>query len=267
MEKDRQSAALRLHVSGNRNLQYMVTWSLSVWNEEEGDWQVLHLTAQPHSGVLTVPLVPGRYLLVTANRLPDGSLYASELPFQIREGETREYDLALREIPPEKMLMSAEVASFEPVQALPGPGEWRLWFWIDPGEEPTEHILNELLENKEEYGLLQEKLVFLDSTDAGRKDPLLERVLHAFPKALYISGADTQDREDTARSMYLDPGSLPIIVLARNGSRADYSGSSSLTGVFGTCGYNVGTGRMLLKVIRTMEQTEEDSKRNEEKTK
>ena len=267
MEKDRQSAALRLHVSGNRNLQYMVTWSLSVWNEEEGDWQVLHLTAQPHSGVLTVPLVPGRYLLVTANRLPDGSLYASELPFQIREGETREYDLALREIPPEKMLMSAEVASFEPGQALPGPGEWRLWFWIDPGEEPTEHILNELLENKEEYGLLQEKLVFLDSTDAGRKDPLLERVLHAFPKALYISGADTQDREDTARSMYLDPGSLPIIVLARNGSRADYSGSSSLTGVFGTCGYNVGTGRMLLKVIRTMEQTEEDSKRNEEKTK
>ena len=108
---------------------------------------------------------------------------------------------------------------------------------LQPGSEPTEHFLNELRES----GLVFERsielaLIIRDWSELD--DPTLKRFLSVYPKARIFRDSFEENLNILARDMFLDPDSLPVVVLA----------VPPLTGVYGYCGYTVGGVDMAIKL-------------------
>ena len=84
-----------------------------------------------------------------------------------------------------------------------------LLLWLDAGSEPTEHLLNELLASRSRIRAL--RLVLLLRTRQMLQNEKLRAVLAAFPEAEVWLTADSA--EPAARSAYVDPDSLPLLLL------------------------------------------------------
>ncbi|MDD2957506.1 MAG: transglutaminase domain-containing protein [Lachnospiraceae bacterium] len=118
-------------------------------------------------------------------------------------------------------------------------GRDRIFFWLEERREPTEHILNELLELKEEFKKVSGALNFVVRSGEALQDPTLKRVLQALPDIRVYYDSFEENIELLARRMYVNPEQLPLIIV--------FSGSR--TGIYACSGYQVGTGAMLLSIL------------------
>ena len=53
--------------------------------------------------------------------------------------------------------------------------------WLEESREPTEHILNEMLEHAEKFHEFENSISFMIRTPEAKQDPLLAKVLKMFP--------------------------------------------------------------------------------------
>ena len=118
-------------------------------------------------------------------------------------------------------------------------GQKRLYIWLAPGQEPTEHILNEMLDNAESYERIAPAVSLITDTPAQKEQRLVRKVTGRFPSIQCCYAEDPSEREMLMRSFYLDPGQLPFIFVT------DRSGH----GIFSAGGYQVGTGRLLIRIM------------------
>lgn len=185
---------------------------------------------------------------MTANRLPNGNILAKELYFQLEEGQQREIRLELAEAEPADMLTDHAIPDFA-IKREDGEAcllsalvkeDSGLFIWLGEDEEPTEHILNEIYERREAYAELQGRLFFVAMRPEIRKNPACGRVLEALPGITLMFDEFGADMEALARRLYLEPGKLPLAVLIDRDMR----------GIYSVAGYNVGTGDMILKLVR-----------------
>ena len=143
-----------------------------------------------------------------------------------------------------------EAGEIRPVSALVGNGTAVLAF-LEPGEEPTEHVLNEMLEYQEAIRRADAGICFVlreDDRTAGQtgarpenqRTPAWEKVIDAFPEGRVVYGAFDEIVEPLARRMYVEPDKLPLLLLLGPG----------LTGIYGLSGYRVGSVKMLLELLR-----------------
>ncbi len=105
------------------------------------------------SSFVSIPVDPGKYLLVTGQREDDGSVLARMSFFMLRAKEKKNVALVLREsfLRPEVLGMIAGDITPEPwtgggrvvTGRLPGK-EGAVFCWIDQRKEPSRHLLNEL---------------------------------------------------------------------------------------------------------------------------
>ena len=84
-----------------------------------------------------------------------------------------------------------------------------LLLWLDAGSEPTEHLLNELLANRDRIRDL--RLLLLLPTRQALRNEKLCAVLAAFPAAEVWLTDDSA--EPAARSAYVVPDRLPLLLL------------------------------------------------------
>ena len=119
-------------------------------------------------------------------------------------------------------------------------GGKKILMWLEESCEPTEHILNEMLEHTEEFREFQKQVIFMIRTEEAKKDPLLSRALAVFPEIPVYYDSFEENIELLGRRMYVDPDKLPLIMVT-NGVSA---------GIYATSGYNVGTGDMLIRIMR-----------------
>ena len=104
--------------------------------------------------------------------------------------------------------------------------------------EPTEHILNEMLEQEEDFRNLPADIVFLVRGKEALENAKLQKVLAAFPKIRVCYDSFVPNVETIARRMYVDPEKLPLIVVT----------TAELNAVYACSGYNVGSGDMIVKI-------------------
>lgn len=97
-----------------------------------------------------------------------------------------------------------------------------------------------MLEHIEEFREFQKQVIFMIRTEEAKKDPLLSRVLAVFPEIPVYYDSFEENIELLGRRMYVDPDKLPLIMVT-NGVSA---------GIYATSGYNVGTGDMLIRIMR-----------------
>ena len=199
-------------------------------------------------GKSVIDLEPGRYRVLTANRLPTGDILARRYEFCLKEGQKKELELGLRKASLGDMLSSHNISSYY-VRSREGAelslseltrGEKKILFWLDPGKEPTEHVLNELLERRQDFVGRQEQLLFLLPGAAALENDTFALCQKAFPEVKIFFDAFGKGMEMAARSMYVDPGKRPLLIVTEG----------EVHGIFAASGYSVGIVDMLLRILK-----------------
>lgn len=198
------------------------SWSLERW--EGSRWKLL----EPCDG----EMILGLYRLTTARRLPNGNQLAWFRVFKLEPGEMTVAPI-LREGSPEKML------AHYPINLTTEPEEPQLQIYLEPGTEPGQHILNELLECAWVPGL---RLILFTQGKEASNHPLIVSHLKAHPETEVLPNPlDEAGMERLARSLYLEPGQLPLVCL-----------TDGVTGYYGHCGYGVGVIPLALSLAKIL---------------
>ena len=246
LAKTEKNSTLILKSGEDTQWKYFQNWSIA--KLENGRYVSLKLGTEAFENQhMNLPLESGKYRILTSNRLPNGNIFANEYHFEIQPGETKEIDLVLREADLEDMLENISMPEFtlrkedgSTVKAseLTADGKHILAF-LEEEKEPTEHILNEMMEQEEAFAGYAEKIIFVVRSKDALETPTLSKALKKL-KNVQIYYDDFSEIINTlGRRMYVDPDKLPLIIVT----------NGSLNGIYATSGYNVGTGDMLLRLM------------------
>lgn len=249
-----KNARLILESGDGTEWIYFQNWSLAKLTQE--GYAPLHLEQESwKDGTLDIALSQGRYRLVTALRLPGGNIRARKREIVLMEGETRKEGMSLRKADFREMLQSQElpciclrdeegrrVSDFFSRQKP----DRKIFMWLSPGQEPTEHVLNEMLQAGKAFARIQGSIIFVLETPEAAEDPLLAKVLGEFPKIQAFFDSFEENVEMYARRMYVDPDQLPLIIVAEAGD--------GVAGIYGVSGYQVGTGSLLLRLMEEQKE-------------
>lgn len=260
LEEERESCTILFRKNTEENLQYGQHWTLA--REIAGEYKTLDLRDQVFlQNSIEISAVPGKYKIITENRLPNGNIQGADYVFSLKEGERKEIEVYYREAELKDMLERLLLPDFTlekedesrenslyllqkteyPKGNLVQRGKRAIFFWLEPGAEPTEHILNEILEQKERFSLISERMNFVIRTPKEEKDPLFQKVRQALTKCNLYFDKENQD-EFLARRMYVEPSSYPFILFTEGDKEQVY-------GIYAVSGYQVGTGDMLLRIM------------------
>ena len=246
LKQQEGGAVLILKKEADAVWNYYQNWTMGrlVGNE----YVSLNLTGRSWEGdTLELALIPGTYRIITTNRLPNGNQFAWEKTFIIKEGEKLEETLRLREAQLGDMLERISLPEFEVKDSagntvtcadLTKDGK-KILMWLEESREPTEHILNEMLEHAEKFHKFENSISFMIRTQEAKQDPLLAKVLKTFPNVSVYYDSFEENIELLGRRMYVDPDKLPLILVTNGES----------VGIYATSGYNVGTGDMLIRIM------------------
>lgn len=226
--------------------QYHIHFTLAVF--ENGRYNTLdygyevRVTDLPEK----IPLVPGRYMLTTGNRDEDGNVLASVSFFDLSPGEETRMEVKLR-IKEEKTLPAGKIGLDRTITAHTGDehdlkmlaDKGVALLWIEPGKEPTRHLLNELPALKKEFDAWGGRFIFLydPSTASGSFKPE------------EITGMP-------AKSIFSPDKGLTLLLSSLGGAAADHplpvAAYCDSTGniLFLSEGYRIGTGEQILRSIR-----------------
>ena len=106
--------------------------------------------------------------------------------------------------------------------------------WLAPGQEPTEHLLRELLDED-----LQGVPLTLLVPDAGSlRNETLRRFCEKNPDVPVLLDGDARTAETAARQTFAEAGKLPLLVVLRG----------PLTAAYAVSGYHVGSAALALRV-------------------
>ena len=246
LAKTEKNSTLILKSGEDTQWKYFQNWSIA--KLENGRYVSLKLGTEAFENQhMNLSLESGKYRILTSNRLPNGNMFANEYHFEIQPGETKEIDLVLREADLEDMLENISMPEFtlrredgSTVKAseLTADGKHILAF-LEEEKEPTEHILNEMMEQEEAFAGYAEKIIFVVRSKDALETPTLSKALKKL-KNVQIYYDDFSEIINTlGRRMYVDPDKLPLIIVT----------NGSLNGIYATSGYNVGTGDMLLRLM------------------
>ena len=241
------TAALVLHRTPGECWQYGTDFGIGML--VDGSYQQLNLEGAVWEGdELRIPVNPGFYRVLTDNRLPNGNLHASKYHLEIGEGETAQLSLHrhgadLREMLDHYRLDEFRVADAQgkPVLGSALTERKAVLMWLEEGKEPTEHILNEMLEQAGDFAQLPARIIFLVRSQAALENAKLRQVLQTFPEISVYYDSFVPNVETLARRMYVDPEKLPLILVT----------TGSLDAIYASSGYNVGSGDMIVRICES----------------
>lgn len=194
----------------------------------------------------TLQVPPGNYLLLTTTRQIDGTVSAfaryqtvrkaTTLPLQLPEDQTarRLKDIALSPFLPDGPIRTL-------LESTSGP--WLLLL-LEPGKEPTEHLLQELLACAADYNGAAYPLYLLVAPDADLQNVTLHRVLQALPGAKLLTIEDEAAFDGLHRMMGVGDQRLPFSLAIDKGGR----------GLYAFANYNIGTAQTLFKILQLSEE-------------
>ncbi len=198
---------------------------------------------------LSITVCGGDYRIITDNRLPNGNLFAGKYHFRLESGGTKVVRLQKYQANLADMLDNFALDEFK-VQDENGntvlgselTKNKAILMWLEQGKEPTEHILNEMLEQEKDFKEISADLVFIVKNREALENAKLKKVLDTFGRIRVCYDSFVPNVETLARRMYVDPDKLPLILVT----------TGTLNAVYACSGYNVGSGDMLVKICRNM---------------
>ena len=193
---------------------------------------------------LTLLLPDGKYELFTEKRLPNGNAYGKRVAFCLAGGEEKTLALSFPEVTAEELLGKIVIPEIGGQDyATP----FTMEFFMAPGEEPSEHIANEILAETESLKALctQKKLslrFYLREADAAERGSC-KTLKSLFPEAFSCPEDYDAKEEVLARKLFLEPGQLPLSILRRGRDCA----------IFSAAGYRVGLIALMSELLTVSE--------------
>lgn len=192
-----------------------------------------------------VQVPAGDYMIVTGNRLPDGSVLAAMEFLSLPDGSIRECDLIIRDDDSRPPVLGRIDAALLPA----GPAPLRILLWIERDTEPVSHALRDLAAERQTLG---EHAVAMYLAGSGlTSDELHATARRALPAETQILPAGAE----ALRTAVLDALHLPerielplIIVCEANG-----------TIVFASRGYSIGVGAQILRMLERLRARDADA--------
>ena len=134
----------------------------------DGGYQTLDLENEKWDGnELKISVPAGQYKVITDNRLPNGNIFASRYIFVVGEGETKTVKLEKYHADLADMLDNFTLDEFKvsdengnTVKGSELTKNPAVLMWLEQGREPTEHILNEMLEQEADFQNLSADIIF-----------------------------------------------------------------------------------------------------------
>lgn len=201
---------------------------------------------------LELDLAEGIYRLVTTNRLPNGNQFVRIYDFRLEEGQKKQIEFSMRDIPVEAILdrrpvrdmaLYTEEGEETALSVLGGKGR-SLFLWLELAKEPTEHILNEMCEKQEAFGQLEASIYFVVRKGSDyQSDGTLKKAWEALPLAKVLQEDFGEAYGELSYQAGRNPGKLPLVMVMENGKECVYSDA----------GYNVGMADPLLRILSAMQ--------------
>lgn len=251
--KAKPSSSLVLTCESETELTYHKNWTLAILDEETGSYRSLDYDGFAfEDGSLALELVPGNYRLITSSRMPNGNQLVSATAFAMAEGQTRSLAVRLRQGRVEDMISAFEIPDFVltsktggqiPASSLVTEQPAVIAF-LEAGKEPTEHVLNELMEQKDKWLGRQKQIYLVVDQEKALAQATIARALSTFPEVNVLYDSFTSNTDTLARKLYLEPGIFPLLVLLK----------PDMTAAYGCAGYNVGSVELIGKILKVEEK-------------
>ncbi len=237
-------------VQNPSDFKYMTTYSIAVLSE--GYYKTLDIKGDEwEENYVSYTLAPGNYRILTSGRQADGTVLANAYHLELNDGCSTEIDISIRK--PVKPIEKGSFARIEDIALSYWDGrsttlrnelmdEYNIVAWIEVCKEPTEHLLNELLESSGKYNKAACSVILILPNTSMIENTTLKKVLKAIPliKVLFDNGSSLNDR------LYSDICSedrkLPLAIVCDKGLNVS----------FVSTGYNIGCADAMLKSIQNI---------------
>lgn len=232
--------------------RYYTHFSLSLIRD--GELQLLNLPDfQPWSENFSRPytLDAGRYLLVTGQRMADGSVMTRLRNINVSAGVTTVDTLSLRHddsrlqvigsFNSENLYTPLNSRQSRSLLSTTGRGYYILAL-LRPNHEPSNHVIRDIAMQGQQLDRLGRSLmVIYDTADSSRIDPEMMKLL---PKG--VTSVGTADIEIMRREISGDApataSDYPVIIVADTFNRI----------VYRSCGYTIGLGQTLTDILNSL---------------
>ncbi len=241
----RMDSVIELVPEEGKSFTYLSDFSLSKWHGQ--GYRLLKCFVGNGDNSFTIPACEGHYRLITTNRLPSGNQLVRVTHFEVdKDTHIKKVTLTLRAAKIEDMLENNPIHPFE-IKDDNGniiiQDSRRIIAYLDPGTEPTEHVLNELMEclellEREISRGLQVVLVLRNLHE--KNNPTLMKAINMLPHIIIAYDDFEGTPSILARAMYLELGVWPLVLLL----------DSNGHGRYGSCGYSVGLVELIIKLSR-----------------
>ena len=240
-----ESAVLTLNAEDGSAWKYYQTWTIGKWNGTV--FETLNYEETAFDGkTLALTLEPGCYRLITSMRMPNGDQHAAYRVFELKAGEAKEIYLETVKKELDELLEHVELPEIQledmngnshTLNDLTKDGPILLAF-LGTGEEPTEHVLNELIEISEKWNAKDAGVAAVVRTKADLENTTFQKARAAIHNmSLYLDPSD--DAPAIAEKMGIDAEKLPLLILALPGN----------IGGRAYAGYNVGSVGLMLRLM------------------
>lgn len=227
-----------LTVTGEGDWQFKQNWSLAQKTKQGFMPLYSGLTGQP------MELRAGDYRLMSLVRLPSGKQRYLQQFFALDAEEEKTVNLIRPAVSTEDMLVNVAVPEgtlykeSTPVSLTELTQKPTLLLFLQPGGEPTAHILNELMETGKD--LLEETRPVAILPATYTEEETFKKFLTQYPQSLVLTDRDN-GQDSMARALFLEPGDFPLLFLMDKGHCR-----------FARSGYAVGTVELLKRLIECL---------------
>jgi transglutaminase-like putative cysteine protease len=193
-----------------------------------------------------ISIPPGKYLLVTGNRISDDRILSDLTFFELKEYEHKELKISLRHEAAEKKILGKidlqKISSlFESNNKLTDgiKNQGLVIIWFEPDNEPTKHIFNDLPLLKSELDAWGGFFVFLNgkySISAGFNPSSL----NGLPlNSLFANDTNLEILGTSITNDIVQTDNLPVVIICDNMGNIVYI----------SAGYRIGIGEQILKQV------------------
>jgi transglutaminase-like putative cysteine protease len=191
-------------------------------------------------------LAPGMYMLTTGNRDDNANVLASVSFFKLNPGEEKTINVRLREIPQSelpggKINLNGDLKSYAGEKINPGSLAEKgvVFIWIEPGREPTRHLLNDLPRLTREFDAWGGTFIFITDPSRTPGDFNPSAIPGTPANSVFVTDSGL-DFMTSALGEGASERPLPVVVCCNSEGEI----------LFSSEGYRIGTGEQILKRIR-----------------
>ncbi len=157
ISNQRGSLVLVTDQENGRNPEYYIHYTVEKFSE--GFFQPLDYESDPQvkNFPFTLQVAPGYYLLVTGNRMQDGTVMALMQSFNVEENKEREMKVTLRKDPaPQTVIAKLDIKTLlagisTGTKPIIHPGKGTVIAFLEPDNEPSQHFIADLKLKKKAF--------------------------------------------------------------------------------------------------------------------